>query len=169
MAYQGTFKSVLFYLDDGVREILTIDNLRKRNLIVINRCCLRKSDGETIDCLLLHCEIARSLWYAIFNRFGLSWVMPSKVAGLFACWWSGGWSQRAVVWEMVPLCIVWCLWLERNERCFEDSERSLEELTAFFFYTLYTWTAAWLAPLVISYLDFLFLFSSSSSAFLPMY
>jgi hypothetical protein len=57
----------------GVR-VLTIDNLRKRNLIVINRCCLCKSDGETID-HLLHCEIACSLWYA-------------------------------VVWKVVPLCIV---------------------------------------------------------------
>jgi hypothetical protein len=60
---------------------------------VINRCCLCKSDGETIDHLLLHCEIAHSLWYAIFSRFGLSWVIPSKVAGLFACWWLGGWSR----------------------------------------------------------------------------
>jgi hypothetical protein len=106
-------------------KILTIDNLRKRNLIVINRCCLCKSDGETIDHLFLHCEIARSLWYAIFNRFGLSWVMLSKVADLFACWWSGGRSQSAVVWKMVPLCIVWRFWLEMNERCFEDSESTL--------------------------------------------
>jgi hypothetical protein len=30
-------------------KILTIDNIRKRNLIVINRCCLCKADGETID------------------------------------------------------------------------------------------------------------------------
>ena len=144
-------------------KILTIDNLRKkRNLIVINRCSLCKSDDENVDHLFLHSEIARSLWYAVFSQFGLSWVMPSKVAGLFACWWLGGRSRSAVVWKMVPLCIVWCLWLERNERCFEDSKRTLEELTAFFFYLLYTWTAAWLIPLVISYLDFLSLFSSSS-------
>jgi hypothetical protein len=65
-------------------KILIIDNLRKRNLIVINRCCLCKSDGETIDHLLLHCKIACSLWYAIFNRIGLSWVMLSNVAG-FVC------------------------------------------------------------------------------------
>jgi hypothetical protein len=128
---------------------------------VINRCCLCKEDGETIDHLLLHCEIARSLWYARFSWFGLSWVMPSKVGGLFACWWLGGHSQSAVVWKMVLLCLVWCLWLERNARCFEDSERSLEEHMAFFFYMLFTWTAVWLAPLVISYLDFLVLFSSS--------
>ena len=128
---------------------------------MINRCCLCKSDGETIDHLLLHCKIACSLWYAIFTRIGLSWVMLSNVAGLFACWWLGGRSRSAVVWKMVPQCLLWCLWSERNATCFEDSERSLEELTAFFFYTLFTWTAAWLTPLVISYLDFLVLFSSS--------
>ena len=60
-------------------KILTIDNLKKRHLIVINRCYLCKSDRETIDHLLLHCEIAHTLWYAIFSRFGLSWVMPSGV------------------------------------------------------------------------------------------
>jgi hypothetical protein len=142
-------------------QILTIDNLRRRNLIVINRCSLCKSGEENVDHLFLHYDFARSLWNAVFSRFGLSWVMPSKVVGLFACWWSGGRSRSTVVWKMVLLCIVWYLWLERNERCFEDSERTLEELTAFFFYLLYTWTAAWLAPFVISYLDFLSLFSSS--------
>jgi hypothetical protein len=38
--------------------------------------------------------------------------------------------------------------------------RSLEELTTFFFLTLFTWKATWLAPLVISFSDFLVLFSS---------
>jgi hypothetical protein len=88
--------------------------------------------------------------------------MPSNVVGLFACWCLGGHSQGVIAWKMVPLCLVWCLWLERNKRCFEDSKRSLEELTDFFFYTLFTWTAAWHTPLVIIYLDFLVLFSSSS-------
>jgi hypothetical protein len=87
-------------------KILTLDNLRKKNIIVINRCCLCKADGDTIDHLLLNYEIARSLWYAIFNRFGLSWVMPSKVEGLFAYWWSGGCSRSAVVWKIVTLCLV---------------------------------------------------------------
>ena len=90
-------------------KILTIDNLRKRNLIMINRCCLCKSDEENVDHLFLHYEIARPLWYAVFSRFGLSWVMPSKVAGLFASWWVGGRSRSVVVWKMVPFCIMWCL------------------------------------------------------------
>ena len=92
-----------------------------------------KSDGETVDHLFLHCEVAKALWYAIFSRFGLNWVMPNRVAYLFACWWTGSRSHSATVWKMVFLCLLWCLWRERNERCFEDLERYLEELKSFFF------------------------------------
>ena len=47
-------------------------------------------------------------------------------------------------------------------RYFEDLERTLEELKSFFFFTLFNWTNAYLAHLVISYFDFLVLFSSSN-------
>jgi hypothetical protein len=36
----------------------------------------------------------------------------------------------------------------------------IEELITFFFFSLYSWTAAFLAPLVINFNDFLVLFSS---------
>jgi hypothetical protein len=88
--------------------------------------------------------------------------MPHRVVDLFACWWKGGRSQSAVVWKMVPCCLIWCLWRERNDRQFEDKERTIEELISFLFYSLYSWTNAFLAPLVISFNDFLVLFSSSS-------
>jgi hypothetical protein len=67
------------------------------------------------------------------------------------------------VWKMVPCCLLWCLWRERNDRHFEDKERTIEELISFFFHSLFSWTTVFLAPLVISLNDFLFLFSSSSS------
>jgi hypothetical protein len=86
--------------------------------------------------------------------------MPRGVVNLLRSWWSGGRPYNAVVWKMVPLCIMWCLWSGCNERFFEDSERSLEDLLDFFLTTLFTWTEAWLAPLVISFSDFLSLFSS---------
>jgi uncharacterized membrane protein len=114
-----------------------------------------------VDHLLLHCEVACVLWNAIFCRFSLSWVMPRRVVDLFACWWTGGRSRSAMVWKMIHCCLLWCLWMERNDRQFEDKERSMEELMYFFFFSLYSWTAAFLAPLGISYNDFLVLFSSS--------
>jgi hypothetical protein len=55
------------------------------------------------------------------------------------------------------------LWTERNDRQFEDKERTIEELISFFLHSLYSWTAAYFAPLEISYNDFLVLLSSSSS------
>jgi hypothetical protein len=42
------------------------------------------------------------------------------------------------------------------------TERTIEELISFFFHSLYSWSAAFLAPLVFSFNDFFVLFSSSS-------
>jgi hypothetical protein len=119
-------------------KILTLDNLRKKNMILVNRCGMCKKNDEFIDHLLLHCECAQFLWNAFFTRFGLAWAMPRGAVDLLQCWWSGGRSRSAVVWKMVPLCIMWCLWSERNERFFEDSKRSLEDLLHFFLTTLFT-------------------------------
>jgi hypothetical protein len=56
---------------------------------VIDRCMCKKN-GESMDHLLLHCEVVCILWNAIFSRFSLSWVMPRLVVDLFACWWTSG-------------------------------------------------------------------------------
>jgi hypothetical protein len=128
-------------------------------MVVVNRCWLCESDEESVDYLLLHCEAARALWNAFFSKFGLCWVMPSTVKDLYASWWKGGCARSAVVWKMVPLCIMWCIWRERNDRYFEDKPRSHEELLHLFFFTLFTWTEGWLAPQVISFSDFLSYFS----------
>jgi hypothetical protein len=62
-----------------------MDNIRKRHVIVIDRCCMCKRNVEFVDHLLLHCEVACALWNAFFSHFGLSCVMPSSVVELFAC------------------------------------------------------------------------------------
>jgi len=42
-----------------------------------------------------------------------------------------------MIWKMMPICIFWCVWKEINNRCFEDLERSLEDILPSFFHTLY--------------------------------
>ena len=62
----------------------------------------------------------------------------------------------------MPSCLLWYLWREKNDTSFEDHERTLEEFKSSFFYTLYLWTTTFVSPLVISYHDFLVLFSPSN-------
>jgi hypothetical protein len=80
--------------------------------------------------------------------------MPRSVIELIACWWTfGRWCRSA---------FFWCLWKERNNKCFEDLERSLEDILALFFHTMYLWIVAFVSPLSFSFVNFLVRFYFSS-------
>jgi hypothetical protein len=55
------------------------------------------------------------------------------------------------VWKMVLSCLFWTIWRERNNRCFKDLENVVEDILASMLNTLYMWTAAYLAPILITY------------------
>jgi hypothetical protein len=61
----------------------------------------------------------------------------------------------------VTLCLLWCLCREMNDRCFEDCERTLENIKFLLFNTLYFCTTAYVSSLVINYNDFVVLFAPS--------
>ena len=91
-------------------RILTTDNLRRRNVIVLDWCCMCKENGESISHLLLHCSAAMEIWSFMFNIFGIQWVMPGGVIDLVACWGNSCHSIRIrKVWDMVPPCVFWCI------------------------------------------------------------
>ena len=121
-------------------RVLTIDNLRKRNLIIVDWYCLCKQSGESVDHLLLHCSLAKELWSMVFGLFGVHWVMPCHVFQLWAGWLGRfGDKRNLVVWRMVPHCVMWYIWRERNAHHFEDCERSVMDLKLLFFQILYEW------------------------------
>ena len=62
------------------------------------------------------------------------------VFDLFSTWQGPFGSQRnALVWRVVPYCVIWCLWRERNARHFEDTELSIPDLKIQLFQLLYEW------------------------------
>jgi hypothetical protein len=61
---------LFFVWSAALSKILTHDNLRKRNIVVIE-CCMCKKNGKSIDHLLLHCEVACNLWSYILILFGV--------------------------------------------------------------------------------------------------
>lgn len=63
-------KVAFFGWTTTIGKILALDNLRKRNVIVVDWCCMCKRSRESID-HLLHCEVTRELWVSIFRLFGV--------------------------------------------------------------------------------------------------
>jgi hypothetical protein len=106
---QAPSRATFFAWSAALGKILTVDNLRKRHIIIVDRCCICKRDEESVDRLLLHCDVAYVLWTNIFNRFGMSWVMLRRVIDLFACWWKSERPMNVAIWKMVPICIFWCI------------------------------------------------------------
>jgi hypothetical protein len=72
-------------------KILTCDNLIWKGYTLVGWCCMCRSNGETVDHLLLHCPAAYELWIFIFRLFHTQWVMPQRVLDLLFGWhnWFG--------------------------------------------------------------------------------
>ena len=54
--------------------------------------------------------------------------MPGLVAGLLSCWhqWLG--KHNSNIWNLIPGCLMWNVWLEQNRHSFENMEKTLDEL-----------------------------------------
>ena len=101
------------------------------------------SAGDTINHLLLHCLIARVLGSMVFTLFAVSWVMPKDVVELTASWPGKFRKHRnGVIWNLVPHCLMWGIWRERNAQIFEGTERAIHELKMTFLQTFLGWTNA---------------------------
>ncbi|KAK9988965.1 hypothetical protein SO802_029204 [Lithocarpus litseifolius] len=124
-------------------KILTGDNLRLRNLDFVDWCILCRRCGETVSHLFLQCEWAYRLWSFVFITFGMCWVIPKSITDVLFGWWNWLGKHSSQVWNLVPSCILWCIWTERNRRTFEDLDSSGDQLLANFCGTFFDWSRAW--------------------------
>ena len=98
---------------------------------------------KTVAHLLLHCEMAYWIWSFVFITFGLSWVVPRSIPDLLFGWWNWLGKHSSQIWNLVPLCIFWCIWKERNQRTFKDLDSSGDQMLASFSGTLFDWFRTW--------------------------
>jgi hypothetical protein len=113
-------------------KILTCDNLMRRGHVLAGWCCLCKNQWETVDHLLLHCEVAVALWGFVFSMFGVQRVFPAMVLDMVSGWHNWFGRHSSAIWNLAPLCVMWSLWQERNRRIFEDAEKSVSHLQEHF-------------------------------------
>jgi len=58
------------------------DNLRRRHIVMVKWCNMCKNSGESIDHLLLHCDVAWDIWSFFYSLFRVEWAMPRRVLDL---------------------------------------------------------------------------------------
>ena len=121
-------------------KILTCDNLSKRGYTLVSWCCMCRCNGETVNHLLIHCSVARALWSWILGVFGIAWVLPHSVSELLFSWWNALGRHSSDVWNLVPLCLMWTVWKERNSRTFEDVSNTDIELRDCLASNLFEWS-----------------------------
>ena len=46
-------------------------------------------------------------------------------------------------WNLIPGCLMWIVWLERNRRSFENMEKTLDELKVLCQHSLFEWARCW--------------------------
>jgi hypothetical protein len=63
-------KSVVWLAD--LRKILTLDNLQKGHIILVDRCFMCKRNTESIGHLILHCEVL--VPFGMFSSIDLGYV-----------------------------------------------------------------------------------------------
>jgi hypothetical protein len=137
-------RRISFFLWTTARgSILTCDNLMRRGHVLAGWCCMCKNHWETGDHLLLHCEAAVGMWSFVLNMFGIQWVLPTKVLDLLLGWYNWFGRHSSTVWNLVPHCLMWSVWQERNRRIFEDSEKSSSSLQEQFSGLLFDCSRTW--------------------------
>jgi hypothetical protein len=70
-------------------------------------------------------------------------VLPSHVLeGLFS-WWNRFGRRSSGVWNLIPSCLMWTIWRERNNRTIENKETVPAKLIELFFVSLFDWCRVW--------------------------
>jgi hypothetical protein len=128
---------LLINIHRPVGRILTLDNLRKMHVIVMEWCYMCRESRESVNHLMLHSKVARGSWELGFRLFRIEWVMLFRVAKLLASWRSQfGSHHNLKARRMAPHSLIWCIRREWNYRNFEDCERKVIELKNIMFKTL---------------------------------
>ncbi|GMP68486.1 hypothetical protein CsSME_00028098 [Camellia sinensis var. sinensis] len=103
-------------------RIASSDLLARRLIIpAINHCAFCGIDNESALHLLLHCNFAWKVWAEINCWWGSQWVSPSSLQDLLL-WWYGQKYKNLdkLIWEVIPLAVVWSLWVARNNMVFNS-------------------------------------------------
>jgi hypothetical protein len=102
------------------KEILTKDNLKKRNWDGDTKCCFC-DDEESVNHIFIECPFAKIVWRIIHMSFGLA--PPKNIKNLFGNWLTGIPKQDLVNIRVGVCAVLWALWNTRNDVVFNKPKK----------------------------------------------
>lgn len=96
--------------------ILTIDDLRRQNMIIISACLLSLAAEESVDHDLLNCTMTHQVQNSILSWFECSWVLPRGIVELFEAWNSKQDPPKVTLCGGCRFCLLFGRDLEGNEQ-----------------------------------------------------
>ena len=137
-------------------KVLTLDQLKRRGMTLVNRCFMCEEDKENIDHLLIHCKSAKLLWNLFLSIVGTSWVFSYSVFHTLLTWQGAAvGKKRKRIWLAAPLCVFWALWRARNRLVFENEGTTDQKIKANFVSNLWAWANLYRADKTNYVVDFL--------------
>ena len=82
---------------------------------------------ETNNHLFLHCRVTIQMWRMVYIISQEPWVMPEHTADLLSCWKKRE-KDTKKWWSIVPACVWWAIWRERNLRCHENITNTMQKV-----------------------------------------
>ena len=111
----------------GVDELI-----KKTGIPLVSRCrCCGEHEEESIDHLFVKGELAANVWRYISEVFYMPFPENTSIFNLASLWFtnSKGRPFFHYLMKMVPMLILWEVWLERNRRNHENIFLSPSEVT----------------------------------------
>ena len=71
-----------------------------------NYCCMCYCNEESVDHLLIFCQVAHSVRLYMLQLFGVDWVMPGSVADLLFCCYHWLGKHNSDIWNLVLGCLM---------------------------------------------------------------
>ena len=112
----------------------------------------RSPFGESLLLVLLQCRICgspitflpdNSFFVDVYALFGIDWVMPGSVVDLLFCWCHCLGKYSFDIWDLVPGCLMWTIWIERKWWSFEDEGKTMIQLLEICQRTPFDWPRCW--------------------------
>lgn len=107
-------------------------------------CLLCNSEPESGEHLFLHCSVASSMWMWWLNMWNIQWCFASSISDALQLWvYPKSNTFLKKVWVASFHIILWTIWRERNNRCFENISCSLQQLQDLVLLRLGWWIKGW--------------------------